>query len=370
MTNTCELSGMFEAATTIERRIVEPGSRPSFWLIFMISICFAGSAVAGPDDACLEKKSIRLIIPASSGGGTDVAARLAGAFLGKYLPGNPKVVPENMPGGGGITALNYMAQQAQPDGLTFVVSSSTEADPLTFRVEQAHYRPADFGIIGGFGSGDDLLIIRKDAESRLRDRSQRPVIMGTLAGQPRHGMRMPVWGGFFLGWNIKWVNGYAGMADLFLALQSGEIDMSALGRDFLADKISTAKGLKILYTEGVSPDDRPSGQPAIDAAPKFSTVLDDKIKDLRMQAAFDYWRETSVFKWLALPPNTPSEIVSCYRSAFTHLERDPEFERLANNAMKGFSFIAPTAMAKEIKALGSTSDETLATTKELNASMQ
>jgi len=49
------------------------------------------------------------------------------------LLGNPAIVPQNMPGGGGITPLNYFAQQVKSDGLTIAFSSSTEADPLTYR---------------------------------------------------------------------------------------------------------------------------------------------------------------------------------------------------------------------------------------------
>src|SRR5438132_1098807 len=107
-----------------------------------------------------------------------------------YLPCKPSSVPQNMPGGGGIAPLNFVAQQSKPDGLTIAFSSSTEADPITFRAPQAQYYPAKFGIIGGFGLGDQLLVIRTEALPRLLDKSQKPVAMGSVAGPPRGGMRM------------------------------------------------------------------------------------------------------------------------------------------------------------------------------------
>src|SRR3982751_4759415 len=135
-----------------------------------------------------EGKQIRLIIPSTAGGGTDVAARLVARFFNKYLPGNPAVVPQNMPGGGGVTSLNFLAQQAKPDGLTIAVSSSTQADPITYRTPQARYNPAKLAIVGGFSTGDDYLVVRAEALPRLFDSSKPPVIMGTNAGAPRRGM--------------------------------------------------------------------------------------------------------------------------------------------------------------------------------------
>src|SRR5215211_7038317 len=72
-------------------------------------------------------KTINLIISSAGGGGTDAYGRLAGAFLEKYLPGSPAVVPRNIPGADGITAMNYMVQQVAPDGGTIVAAANTTA---------------------------------------------------------------------------------------------------------------------------------------------------------------------------------------------------------------------------------------------------
>src|SRR5215208_4066809 len=91
---------------------------------------------ASSETVSFEGKTVKLIIPSTPGGGTDTAARLVGRFFNKYLPGNPTVIPQNMPGGGGVTSLNFLAQQAKADGLTIAVSSSTQADPITYRMPQ------------------------------------------------------------------------------------------------------------------------------------------------------------------------------------------------------------------------------------------
>lgn len=61
-------------------------------------------------------KTLKILVSSGTGGGTDTAARLVSRFIGKYLPGNPRVLVQNMPGGGGTIANNYFASEAKPDG--------------------------------------------------------------------------------------------------------------------------------------------------------------------------------------------------------------------------------------------------------------
>jgi tripartite-type tricarboxylate transporter receptor subunit TctC len=334
------------------------------WIVAVAGAAIGIAAQAHAEPVSFEGKQVKLIIPSTAGGGTDVAARLVGRFFNKYLPGNPAVVPQNMPGGGGVTSLNFLAQQAKPDGLTIAVSSSTQADPITYRAPQAQYNPAKLGIVGGFSTGDDYVVIRTEALPRLFDSSKPPVIMGTNAGAPRRGMRMSMWADRFLGWNMKWVTGYPGSNDLLLALERGEIEMSTFGRDYLADKLTDTSKYKVLFTEGVSKNDRAIGRPEIDNAPKFVEAMQGKITDPKMKAAFDYWRAGFMFKWVTLPPNTPKEIIEAYREAFVKLSKDPEFIQLGDQVMPGFSVVPPEDMAKAIITLEKTPDEALKTTEE------
>jgi tripartite-type tricarboxylate transporter receptor subunit TctC len=320
---------------------------------------------AAADTVSFEGKSVKMIIPTTAGGGTDVAARLFARFLGKYLPGRPAIVPQNMPGGGGITPLNFFAVQSKPDGLTIAFSSSTEADPITFRTAQAQYNPAKFGIIGGFGLGDQLLVIRTEALPRLLDKSQKPVAMGTVAGQPRGGMRMTLWGNRYLGWNTQWVTGYPGSSDLLLAIERGEIDMTSFAREYIADKLTDPSKYKVLYADGLGKNARSSGRADFDNAAKFVDAMEGKIKDAKMQAAFDYWRAGILFKWATLPPDTPPAIVDVYRDAFRKVAADAEFAQLADQVMQGYTVISPEDMVKDINDLAATPDDALKTTDEL-----
>src|SRR5438477_9291049 len=178
-----------------------------------IGIClFLCAAVSFPGAAqvSLQGKTVTMIIGFAAGGGTDAYGRLAASYFASYLPGQPNVVPRNVPGAEGITAMNYIVQQTAPDGYTIAACSSTTADPLNYRKPQSHFDATTFGVVGGVARGGTVLIISKEAERRLTDRRARPVVMGSPGGIPRSGMQMTLWGTEFLGWNTKWVVGYRG----------------------------------------------------------------------------------------------------------------------------------------------------------------
>jgi tripartite-type tricarboxylate transporter receptor subunit TctC len=188
-----------------------------------VAVACAVSVPVRADDSAISfaGKTVTMIIPSTAGGSTDLSARLVARYLGKHLPGQPTVVASNVPGGHGVGALNFLAQQAKPDGLTVTISGNSQVDPITYRTPQAHYDPQSFAIVGATGVGDNVMIICTDALPRLYDKSQKPVAMGSVPGQPRSGMQMNLWGTKYLGWNTRWVVGYPGSTDLVLALERG-----------------------------------------------------------------------------------------------------------------------------------------------------
>src|SRR3954469_12138894 len=95
-------------------------------------LLLVGSAAA---DAAVtfEGKNVRLIVGSPSGGGTDLTGRMLQRAIAKYLPGNPAIYVQNMPGASGVVATNNFAMQAGPDGLTALVGSTSEITPDVVR---------------------------------------------------------------------------------------------------------------------------------------------------------------------------------------------------------------------------------------------
>lgn len=324
------------------------------------AILSAGPALAA-DAVSFKGKTITMIIPTTAGGSTDLSARLFVKYFADYLPGGPSVVAQNVPGGHGVTALNYLVQQVEPDGLTITMSSNSQVDPITYRATQAKYDPLKFQIIGSVGIGHNVMIVRNDALPRLLDKSKTPVAMGSVSGAPRSGMRMTIWGTEYLGWNTKWVVGYPGSTDLLVALERGEIEMTSFPSSYVTDRLTDTKIYKVIYQDGVVAHPDPTGRADVDNAPLFTKAMDGKIKDPKIKAAYDYWRASTLFKWLALPPKTPDAIRDEYRAAFMKIAADPTFKAQAKEALEGFTINTPEETEQMIRDLAVTSDEALET---------
>lgn len=311
---TCAALGAFSAACSGAVSVAHASNAPSF---------------AG--------KSITMIIPSTPGGGTDTTGRAIGAFLTEHLPGKPGLVIRNMPGANGMTALNFFVRQVEADGYTITMGSSSQADPVHYRIPQALYNPAEFEIIGGAGRGGTVLMINKAAMARLQDRNAPPVMMGSLMGVPRSGMLSTAWGIEFLGWNAKWVVGYPGTNDLMLALSRGEIDMTSTGNMFQIEKFLSSGKFQVLSQSGSLEGGAFVAREDFGGAPLFHEQMRGKIKDDIAAKGFAYWSSlTAIDKWLALPAKTPQAMVQVYREAFINAVKDPRFSEKGKTLSEDF----------------------------------
>src|SRR5215813_3695073 len=96
--------------------------RPTLMLP-IIAAFGATPAAADPVADFYTGKQIRFIIRSGVGGSYDSYSRLLGKHIGKHIPGNPSVIPINMPGGGGIRSANYVAKIAPQDGTILTMVS-------------------------------------------------------------------------------------------------------------------------------------------------------------------------------------------------------------------------------------------------------
>jgi hypothetical protein len=228
------------------------------------------------------------------------------------------------------------------------------SDPLQYRREQARYDPTRYNFVGGLGRGGTFLVIRTDAEKRLYDKSQPPVVMGTIGGVPRSGMQSTAWGIAYLGWNAKWVLGYHGTKELFLAMERGEIDMTASGNLGEVQGMLDAGKVKILTQSGQTKNGELQTRPEFGNVPVLASLVEPKIKDPLERQSFAYWTNlTSVDKWLALPPDTPADIVKVYRNAFDKMVADPEFLAMGQKISEEIVPQPGDDVARTVKALGS-----------------
>jgi tripartite-type tricarboxylate transporter receptor subunit TctC len=317
--------------------------------------CLLASPAAAADAVSFQGKTVSMIVGYAAGGGTDAFGRLAASFLTNALPGSPTVVVRNVPGAEGITAMNYFVQQVAPDGLTIAAAANTAADPLNYRKPQSHYDPTGFAVIGGIGRGGTAIVISKAAEKRLADRQASPVAMGALGGVQRSGMLMASWGIELLGWNAKWVLGYRGTNELMLALERGEIDMTATANLFLLAKLLESGKFKILVQTGWQKNGRLVPRADFGDAPILADMVEGKIGNPLAAKAFDYWGDiVAMDKWLALPPKSPPPMLETYRNAFAKMVRDRQFIERGKAISDDFEPMSHEDVEALIRRLGHT----------------
>lgn len=301
-----------------------------------LGICMAGlisvaslaeSEASAQEPLSFAGKSVTMTIGNAAGGATDLYGRMVGRHLMQYLPGRPGVIVMNQPGAGGVTALNSWVFRAPTDGLAITIGASSQSDPGALALTKAKYNPTDFKYVGGRGGHSQALFINKSAAARLRDNSLPPVTVGAVGGTLRGGNFQALWGATFLGWNLKWVQGYPNSAQIRQALERGEIDMMSVGSDVDIDYIIATGRFNIVSQTGVMRDGKSVARDDLQGAPLFESLVEGKIKDQLAQQAFDYWnnlREVGI--WVALPPKTPEPIVSAYVKAFNEMANDKSYQ--------------------------------------------
>lgn len=155
------------------------------WLLTAIGVLATISAHASSHDF-FKGKTIRLVVGFSPGGTFDLWARAIAQHMGKYIPGNPALVVQNMPGGGSMIAANYIYSVAKPDGLTIgTVSPSLYIEQLMARKE-VQYRWEKFSWIGQPERTDRIFYMRADTPYRtledIRSASEPPKCGATGLG--------------------------------------------------------------------------------------------------------------------------------------------------------------------------------------------
>ena len=322
--------------------------------IAVIGYAFAALEASAQAPAPFQGKTVNMIVGFAAGGGTDAYGRLAASFFPKLLPGTPTFVVRNIPGAEGITAMNYIVQQVEPDGFTVAVASSTTADPLNYRKPQSLFDATKLDVIGGAARGGEIMLISREVEKRLHDKQAAPVTMGALSGVPRSGMQMTAWGIEYLGWNAKWVIGYRGTNELMLALERGEIDMTSSANIFLVQKLIESGKFKGVVQSGSYRNGAIVPRPEFGDAPIFAKLMEGKIKDPAGNGAFAYWSSIkSIDKWLALPPNSPKPMLELYRNAYGKMAVDAEFNERAKKISDEFLPMSGSDVETLVQRLGS-----------------
>jgi tripartite-type tricarboxylate transporter receptor subunit TctC len=264
-------------------------------------------------------KQIQLIIGGDVAGAYNTYARLLAQFLGNHISGNPRLIPQNMTGAGGLRAANYLYNVAPRDGTAIAAAfSSTNVAPLT--TPGAEFDANKFNWLGSItkelyvGYVLDRAPIKTLEEARTRE----VILAGSAVGSA--GTDMVIIANALFGFKFKLVTGYKGPHEMRLAMERGEADGAfttsyADLKDSRPDWLRDGK-IRILTQFGLEKN------PKLADVPLFIEVA--KTKEDRQLLELLLARSDTGKPYMA-PPGVPAERVAALRRAFDATVMDPKF---------------------------------------------
>jgi len=307
------------------------------------------SAVAADETAAPLGKKVTLGIPSSAGGGYDGYSRLLARHIGRHLPGNPTVIPQNVPAGGGLVLMNQLFNIAPRDGSYFgMVRTSTLYEEL-YKNPAVKFEGRKLTWIGNLNSDYDTCITWNTSGIKsVADLYTREVVVGS-AGAGAMSASMPMIYNKFLGTKFKVILGYTGTQQRVMAMETGELQANC---GFTTVTLRATGGqpfrdgkLVILVQGGMTKD------------PEFPDIPNmlDEAKTPEARAALEFvFLQGELGRPYAGPPGLAPDIAARLRAAFNATVKDKAFLAEAGKLKLDIGPMDAAAVDKSIARLYAT----------------
>jgi tripartite-type tricarboxylate transporter receptor subunit TctC len=268
-------------------------------------------------------KTIHVIIGYGPGGGYDIYGRLAAEFLGRHIPGHPTLLPENMPGGSSLRAIEYLENVAPKDG-TYLGSVQQAMALTSITGKHIHYDPSKFNYIGRFTSNIDVAVaLPKSGITSIEQLRKRAAVVGAdQAGSMAFAYAK--WLNAYAGTKLKIVTGYTGAKQIALALERGEVDVNG---SYSLPAVLTShpgwlkgEGAAILYQNALQ---------RFPQLPNVPTLLDLAQDDQGKLIARTLAGTAEVGRSILTTPGVPPDRLKALRDAFQEMLHDSALETAA-----------------------------------------
>jgi tripartite-type tricarboxylate transporter receptor subunit TctC len=288
------------------------------WIAAILALFGATIAHADPVTDFYRGKTVRVVIGYGPGGNYDLYGRLTAEFLGRHIPGNPTIVPVNMPGAGGFKAIDYLYKVAPQDG-TYLGSVAQQMAMTLVADNKLGIDPTRFNYLGRLVAMVDVAItLPKTGITSFDDARRREVTVG--AGQASSTSALYARAlNAYAGSRFKIITGYSGTADIQLAVERGEVDVNG-GESLPIILVQYPDWLQgkavLLYQNGLT------RFPLLAQVPTMSELVSSDEGRSVMQVLAG---TAEIGRSILTTPDVPPERLAALRAAFAAMVKDPDF---------------------------------------------
>jgi tripartite-type tricarboxylate transporter receptor subunit TctC len=327
-----------------------PSRSTAFGLVLWLAALAGTPVQADPVADFYRGKTINLLIGVGVGGEYDLQARLVGRHIGKHIPGNPTVVPQNMTGAGGLKMANYLATVAARDGTSIGMLANNFPALQAVGGQGVQFDAGKFHWLGTIAPVVETMAVwHTTGVASIEDARRREVIAGA-SGRGAITFIYPTMMNELLGTRFKIVTGYTGGNQINLAMERGEVEArNNTWSSWKATKRAWLDQKQITVIAQAGPRAPDLAAPSVEALAR--TPEERQLIELIVSG-------TQMGRPLATTPDVPAERVAALRAAFDATMKDPEFR--AEAAAMNFEVdpVSGAAMQKVV-------DKVLATPKEI-----
>jgi tripartite-type tricarboxylate transporter receptor subunit TctC len=267
-------------------------------------------------------RTITVYIASGPGGGYDAYGRLLAQYIVAHLPGHPQSVASNMTGAGGRTLANFLYNKAPKDGTAIgILQAPLIMDPVLYGkdAQGVLYDPLKFSWIGSLDQFTPIAVVMNSFGVKTLDQAKgKEIKFGSSGGDVSERLYANILN-TMLGTHFVAVPGYAGSAEIALAMDRGEIP-AFVGWYWAGMKRTKPEWLEknlvtVLVQFGVTPNPEIKAPFILDLlqSPEDKQVVRTALSQLAMARPF------------TAPPNVPQERVAALRAAFDAAVKDPAF---------------------------------------------
>lgn len=293
-------------------------------------------------------KQVNVIVPFGAGGGYALYTQIVTRHLPKFVPGNPSMVPQYMPGAGGVKAANYVFSVAPKDGSLISMVSDSVVLAEVISPDSVRYRVNEFTWIGTMERVNNVLAVRADSGIRtVEDLMKQEAVMGSSGrGSPTY--LLPSLARWLLPEHkIRIVTGYEGINAMFLAMEQGEL--SGVTVSWTVFKSLRGQWFKDGFANTVVQ----FGTRREPDLPDVPLALELAKTDEQKAVARFMASNAEIGRSFVVPPGVPDVRIEALRTAFDQMVKDPAF---IEDAVKNGVQLTPATGAEVQQAVKDASD--------------